>query len=105
MLLWLDDLRPMPVGFDLWAKTAEEAVKMIKENDITFISFDHDLGNDKALTGYDVACFIENRAVRGIKPPDWAIQSSNPVGANKIRMAMESAHSYYQRIHEELNND
>jgi len=100
VLLWLDDVRPMPVGFDLWAKTYGQAIEMIKAHDITFISFDHDLGTKE--TGYDVACFIENRAVRGIKPPDWAIQSSNPVGSNNIRMTMQSAHDYYSRVHDEL---
>lgn len=92
--LWLDDIRPMPDGFDHWSKTAENAIDYIKNNRVTYISFDHDLGT--ARTGYDVALFIEQRASKGIKPPDWSIHSQNPVGAQNIRVCMLSADVVYE---------
>lgn len=97
MKLWIDDVRPMPEGFDRHAKTASEAIEIIKACDrIEEISFDHDLGNDADGTGYDVAKFIEEQAYRGIKPPPlkWSIHSANPVGRQNIRKAMESAERF-----------
>jgi hypothetical protein len=59
MKVWLDDLRPMPAGFD-----------------------DPENG-----TGYEVAKWIEEHAFRwsqgepgGLPPLEWRIHSRNPVG-------------------------
>jgi len=59
--LYLDDLRKCPKGFIL-AKTVEEALIIIKNNDINILSLDHDLGIDKNgrlnKTGYDLVKYI-----------------------------------------------
>jgi len=92
MKIYLDDIRPIPDGF-VGCRTANEAIHMIKTCDVTYISFDHDLGEDK--TGYDVACVIERLVVSGkIKMPGWNIHSANPVGAQRIKMALESAERF-----------
>lgn len=112
MKLWIDDVRPMPKNYDVWAKNAEEAVKLLLTGEVTHVSFDHDLGmelsNDKdiivtakenkyAKTGYDVAMWIEREAYLGkIKPFTYKIHSSNPVGAKNIESAMKNAERYWK---------
>ena len=50
----------MPEGFDVHCKNATEAILLIKNGDVDFISFDHDLACEPPeLTGYTVAVFIE----------------------------------------------
>ena len=85
--LWIDDERIPGNEWDVWVKTAVEAIALIKAGNVSVISFDHDLGES---TGYDVARYIEENA-SDIKPIKWMIHSANPVGKKNIRMAMESA--------------
>ena len=92
--LWLDDVRPMPYRFDMWCKTAVEAVILLQSNSVEHISFDHDLGGE--YTGYDVAKTIENMAFYGtIQPLTWSIHTANPVGRDNIRAAMKSAERFW----------
>jgi len=94
MRIWLDDVRPIPNGFDYWAKNAYEMVGLLLSGNISHISFDHDLGlfgketqPDKNNTGYAVAMYIEEwvgRYFHGLEltmPPriTWDIHSANPV--------------------------
>jgi hypothetical protein len=97
MRLWLDDIREMPNSFDVWAKTANEAIEHLKDGNVGFISFDHDLG-EGAGTGYDVAVWIEEKAFRKeIGPMGWQIHSANTVGKIKIGMAMMNAEKYWRK--------
>lgn len=92
--IWLDDIRPMPKDFDIWCHDALE-IKLYLNDDIDFVSFDHDLG--VGLTGYDVAKLIESMAYYGtIKPFKWAIHSANPVGRKNIEQAMKSAERFFK---------
>jgi len=96
MKIWLDDIRPMPEGYDRWAKTAGEAIVMIClfGDEIEFISFDHDLGDGG--TGYVVATGIEGLAHEGLlKRFGWDVHSQNPVGAERICSAMGSAERFW----------
>lgn len=92
MRIWLDDIREMPGGFDLWVKNPYYMLRMLREHEpITYISFDHDLGCGEG-DGYEVAKEIERRAHEGsIERIGWDIHSANPVGRHRIEMAMESA--------------
>jgi hypothetical protein len=95
MRLYLDDLRPTPPGFDLRAYTAQEAINLLKTGVITFISFDHDLGEPENGTGYDVAKWIEEAVIiRNFILPTWAIHSANPVGRQNIAAAIQSAERF-----------
>jgi len=95
MKLWLDDVREMPSGYKFHAKTVDEAIDLLKNEQITFISFDYDLGDDNG-TGYEVAQYIEEMAFKGIMHHiGWNIHSQNPVGAENIRKAMEKAETYW----------
>lgn len=94
--VWLDDVRPMPEGFDVHVKTAEEAIDLISLGGVSKISFDHDLGTE--LTGYDVAKKIEELAFNfKIFPIEWIIHSQNGVGAENIKRAMKKADEYWNR--------
>ena len=98
MKIWLDDERPMPDGFDVHARTFDEAISFIENNDVELISFDHDLGAEENGTGYDVANWIEAEAYLGMLPKiEWRIHSGNPVGRDNIRRAMENADKYWSR--------
>ena len=65
MKIFLDDERKQPD--DKWtiAKSAEEAINLLKTNNVHKISLDHDLGRKK--TGYDVLLWIEKEARKGNK--------------------------------------
>lgn len=94
MKLWLDDIRPMPQGYDKHVLTAKDAIKELATGKVTHISFDHDLGDFK--TGYNVACFIETGAHDQTIPRlTWDIHSANPVGRRNIEQAMISAERWW----------
>jgi len=103
MRLWLDDIRPMPEGFDFHARTASEAIEKLKSGDVTSISFDHDIGEEAAGTGYDVAVWIEEQAFSGlINRLAWSVHSANLVGARKIEIAMRFADSHWTKLEDNL---
>lgn len=58
MKLWLDDEREAPEGWE-WAKTADEAVQLIRNGKVTEVSLDRDLGESDNGTGEDVLRYIE----------------------------------------------
>jgi hypothetical protein len=103
--LWVDDLRPIRKGFDIWAKTYQEAIKAIDKYNIVKISFDHDLGEDSKMvaygeeregTGNDVAKYIEMLAKTGKQGRiEYNVHSANPVGEKNILATMKSAERYW----------
>ena len=106
MKLWLDDERDPSNQFIIdnfgssaeltWVKTAHEAIVLFKNNKISYISFDHDLGDSSNGTGLDVAKWIEEAAFNGlIAPLQWAVHSKNPVGSQNIIFAMQSAEKFW----------
>jgi len=101
MKLWLDDIRKPPDTTWTWVKTADEAIAELKKGEVAAISFDHDLCHSASKvekTGYTVACWIEQRAYMCALPKmSWSVHSGNPVGAEKIKRAMESADRLWSR--------
>lgn len=97
MKLWLDDIR-LPPGDDwVWAKTVQDAMQELDLADAIgvpiHISFDHDLGDDDKIgTGYTLASMIESMAYQGkvFNIESWTVHSANPIGAARIKVAMES---------------
>ena len=87
MKLWLDDLRPVPYGYE-GAKSVNEAKKLIQEaehNGIEIEALDHDLG-DYADQGGDAIRLLDWLAERGTFYP-VEIHTANPVGrANMERI-------------------
>lgn len=115
MRIWLDDVRPMPEGFDVWCKNAFHCMALVatEPNEIEHISFDHDLGFDETQTegynqnnnGYYLAQAIESWVANNmsqperfkIKPFTWDIHSANPVGRKNIEMAMKSTERFWNQ--------
>jgi hypothetical protein len=96
--LWIDDVRLPPQGW-VWAKNYEEALFWIKTGKVSFISFDHDLGEESQKTGYDIAVEVERMAEAGlIIPLGWAVHSANPVGKQRIIHAMTSADRFFKSV-------
>lgn len=121
MRVFLDDVRETPEGFTHRAFNADEAITLLITGEVEFISLDHDLGDNCQIcvnrdedgffngvtciqavctcpchmTGYDVACCIEEMVQAGrIKMPGWACHSANPSGKKKIEAAMQSAEAF-----------
>jgi len=95
--VWHDDIRPAPPGWE-WARTNEVALKLLRENTVTEISMDHDLGldhldpfGDPELiffagpsnngTGLDL---VEIMCKENLVPPKVTIHSWNPPGAQAM---------------------
>ncbi len=90
---WLDDVRePWKhgcLGWD-WAKTADEAIEMLKTGRVEEASLDHDLSEMATIgilqpgekTGYTVVCWMEENDVW--PPGGVKVHSMNPAG--KARM-------------------
>ena len=94
MKLWLDDERRPPKGW-VWARTYGQAVSCLETGKFDEVSLDHDLGEDK--TGYDVAVWLEERALDGtLGRLRWRVHSSNPEGARRMERAMRSAERFWE---------
>jgi hypothetical protein len=101
--VWIDDLRQPPDDSWVWLKTLDEAFYVVANNDLEIISFDHDLGEDKAgnpITVRPLVSLIEDLAFWGTsKPFRWQVHSANPVGKKWICLAMENADRYWEFGH------
>lgn len=95
MKLYVDDIRDpkQPRWWQFWkerwtvARTHDEAIRLLTDNDVNTLSLDHDLGTYE--TGYDIAKWLEKRAYYGFRVPDNVlIHSANPVGRSNIRAAI-----------------
>jgi mutator protein MutT len=104
MRVWLDDERPMPPGFDFQAKTAQEAISLLSQGKVKFISLDHDLGPPEAGDGTMVAKWIEENAFHGkLKPLEWEVHSANPVGRQNMTMALKKAEQFWNSLKEQFH--
>ena len=103
MRLYLDDIRnPKNDGFVV-ARTYEEAVRLVEMRGMpSYISFDHDLGEDEdgveLKSGYDFAKrIVEADFDKKITIPknfDFNVHSANPVGAKNIEALLRNYFSY-----------
>ena len=97
MRVWLDDIRKMPEGYDVWVKTVDTAIELIDKGIVTHISLDNDLGEDKEV-GYFVACYIENLAYhKAIPKLTWAVHTMNPVARKVMTQALENADKFWSK--------
>lgn len=89
MKVYLDDEREESQGWTR-AYTAQEAVDFLRTGRVTAISLDHDLGDNKNGTGYDVICWIEQRVEEGpdFKVPLIFLHTANPVGEKRMRQVL-----------------
>jgi hypothetical protein len=109
LAVWLDDVRPMPAGFDVHVRTAQQAIELLRARKVSKISLDHDLGDviydgHKRVDpgdGYQVACAIEEMAYDGYPRIQVLVHSANPVGRRK----MEEALCYAQKCWDDSESD
>ena len=97
MKLWIDDVRPAPVGY-LWCKSTRDALrKIVLEhfNEIELIDLDHDAG-DYAKDGGDYIEILKEleRLTRRHKLDlsyiKFRLHSANPVGVQNMRAIIEA---------------
>ena len=63
----------------------DEAIALLEQGGVQGISLDHDLGDDKRGTGYDVVLWIERAvAERGFEPPAMRVHSANSFARLKM---------------------
>ena len=104
--IWLDDERDPNDPFVqkefhsrpgmIWVKTADKAIELLNGGNVSYLSFDHDLGLGQ--TGYDVAKYIEEQAFNGkLSRLMWAVHSANTVGQKNIIFAMKKAEEFWSQ--------
>lgn len=92
MTLFLDDTRePWKKGYigATWAKTAAEAIEILKTGNVTLASLDHDLSAEATMglkvpddeTGYAVVCWLEAH------PAFWPVQGVRVHSLNRAGTA------------------
>jgi hypothetical protein len=104
--LWLDDKRPPPWGYDLWAKTADEAICMLQEHEVEHCSLDHDLHDSHYAdavgssppteidrsgytekTGYEVLSWMHEN---DRWCPDISVHTMNPRGGDDMMNKLQN---------------
>lgn len=90
MKVYLDDTRQAPEGW-IRAWWPDEVIKLLETGNVTHLSLDHDLGDDFRGTGYDVIVWIEEAVIlRGFKPPNIQVHSSNTSAKKKMEAGIRS---------------
>lgn len=93
--IFLDDVRPLPIGYDILVRTVEEAIELIKQGNIGRISLDNDLGVGYT-EGKKVAQYLEQAIISGgIEFVDFHPHTSNPVAFEEI---MQCKRNVYKHI-------
>lgn len=97
LAIYLDDLRPLPEGFDVLYQTGEELISYLnahKRLHINKISFDHDLGED-IMTGYDVVKeLVELIADGWVTVDEFYFHTANPTGYNNMVKYLQGARKH-----------
>lgn len=84
LIIYLDDERKTPKGYNYRARTVEEVIGLIKKGNVEFISLDNDLGAEYT-EGKKVAQWIEeNYLMDRIPFIDFAPHTNNPVAFAEI---------------------
>lgn len=91
-VLWLDDIRkPWEHGFlgAEWAKTAEEAIALLKTGRIEFASLDHDL-SEAATMG-----MADPKEKTGMTVLDWLEENPEYWPVNGVRIHTMNPYKYH----------
>lgn len=91
MKVFLDDLRSTPPGW-VRAYWPTEVFDLLEAGNVEELSLDHDLGDEKRGTGYDVVLWIEEAvAVRGFVPPKIiSVHSANLSARGKMLAGIQA---------------
>lgn len=98
MKIYLDDVRNTPPGW-VRAYWPREVISLLKHNEVTELSLDHDLGDDKRGTGYDVLTWIEEQVfLHGMTPPKrMVVHSDNGPGRERMLAAIDAIYRLASR--------
>lgn len=98
MKIFLDDERKAPKGW-IPVRWPQDAINLLKNNQVEIISLDHDLGNDSKGTGYDVILWIEEQVALGkMLPPVIQVHSANPSAKQKMISGINSINRLVNKI-------
>lgn len=82
--LFLDDHRPAPEGWAL-ARSADEAIELLRRGEVTDLSLDYDLGDPHFGTGLDVLDWLETAlAEKRLRLPRLVAHSGSPLGRRRL---------------------
>ena len=86
---WWRGSDPAELAEWTWARTAPEAIEVLRMGDVVEVSLDHDLGDDPDVgTGYDVLAWLEEQvALHGFEPPLIHVHTSNPSARDRMEAA------------------
>jgi len=89
--VYVDDLRDCPIGFVV-ARTYQQAIHLLENNEVDILSLDHDLGEDLQgnllPTGYDLVKYICEKGLRANK---IYLHTDNPVGRENMYHTLHGA--------------
>lgn len=87
--IWIDDVRPMPQGYDLHFKSVQETIAYLDGHyeDVELLNMDHDAG-DFAKFGGDYIRILDWLEFMCISIP-ISIHSGNPVGIKNMKKIIE----------------
>jgi hypothetical protein len=90
MKVYLDDERIAPEGW-VQVRWPDEAIMLLESGGVSHLSLDHDLGDDRRGTGYDVLLWIEREVVlRQYVPPEIFIHTANPAASRRMLAAIKA---------------
>lgn len=96
MKVYLDDERPTPEGW-IGVRWPDECIALLETGKVEALSLDHDLGDDRRGTGYDVLLWIEKEtAVNGFRPPKISVHSANSSARVKMALAVETIRRLFE---------
>jgi hypothetical protein len=98
--VYLDDYREAPLG---WIRVfwPYQVVQLLETGEVTHLSLDHDLGDDKRGTGYDVLPEIERMINDGTlaQLPELTVHSANPAARQRMELAIEAIKRQWSQQH------
>jgi hypothetical protein len=88
MKVYLDDQRPAPSGWTV-ARTADEAISLLRHGDVTDLSLDYDLGDPSFGTGLVVLDWLEMAvAERQFTLPRLTAHSGSVIGRRRLEASI-----------------
>ncbi len=85
LVVWLDDKRPMPWGYDLHILNAEALMELFRHDHVRACSLDHDLGKGQK-DGTDLVRFLQEQHHEGRLqvPIRFRVHTGNPPAGIKM---------------------
>lgn len=93
MYVWLDDVRVAPDGW-VWAHNVDEAIAHLHTGQVSYISLDHDMGDEVAAGGDGIAV-VDWMSEHDVWPAMGVrVHSANPVGRSRMLSSVDRYSPY-----------